>query len=139
MTTVIAVEGLAKEYTLGEHQAAYGTLRESLVHAGRRLTGREHKGHGEKIWALTDVSLEVQQGEVLGVIGPNGAGKSTLFNLISGHYAPTSGQILLNGVSIAGFAPHIINRLGLSPGARTRLRKFSSTVMLAKISRSSGT
>jgi lipopolysaccharide transport system ATP-binding protein len=97
MATVIAVEGLAKEYTLGEHQAAYGTLRESLVHAGRRLTGREHKGHGEKIWALTDVSLEVQQGEVLGVIGRNGAGKSTLLKILTRITTPTAGRAEIRG------------------------------------------
>jgi branched-chain amino acid transport system ATP-binding protein len=64
--------------------------------------------------AVRDVSISLDRGELHAVIGPNGAGKSTLFNLISGHYAPTSGEILLNGASIAGFAPHIINRLGLS-------------------------
>ena len=47
--------------------------------------------------ATSDVSLDVVKGEVLGLIGPNGAGKSTLFNLIAGAFAPTSGQILLNG------------------------------------------
>ena len=63
---------------------------------------------------IRGVDLTVKRGQRHGLIGPNGAGKSTLFNLISGHYAPTSGEILLNGASIAGFAPHIINRLGLS-------------------------
>ena len=63
---------------------------------------------------IRGVDLTVMRGQRHGLIGPNGAGKSTLFNLISGHYAPTSGEILLNGASIAGFAPHIINRLGLS-------------------------
>jgi branched-chain amino acid transport system ATP-binding protein len=48
------------------------------------------------------------------VIGPNGAGKSTLFNLISGRFAPTSGEVLLNGQRIEGKKPYEINRLGLS-------------------------
>src|SRR6185503_17010906 len=63
---------------------------------------------------IRGVDLAVKRGQRHALIGPNGAGKSTLFNLISGHYTPSSGEILLNGASIAGFAPHIINRLGLS-------------------------
>ncbi len=63
---------------------------------------------------IRGVNLVVKRGERHALIGPNGAGKSTLFNLISGHYVPTSGDILLNGQSIAGVAPHIINRYGLS-------------------------
>ena len=56
----------------------------------------------------------MKRGQRHALIGPNGAGKSTLFNLISGHYAPTSGEILLNGARSPGFAPHVINRRGLS-------------------------
>ncbi|MBA2608080.1 MAG: ABC transporter ATP-binding protein [Actinobacteria bacterium] len=50
--------------------------------------------------ANSDISLEVRRGELLGLIGPNGAGKSTLFNLIAGTYAPTSGEICLDGDDI---------------------------------------
>lgn len=63
---------------------------------------------------IRGVDLRVQQGERIAIIGPNGAGKSTLFNLISGRFAPSSGEILLNGQSIAGLPPYRINRLGLS-------------------------
>src|SRR6059058_938027 len=49
---------------------------------------------------VVDVSLEVAEGELLGIIGPNGAGKTSLFNLFSGIYRPTSGSITLNGVDI---------------------------------------
>jgi len=63
---------------------------------------------------IRGVDLTVKRGQRHALIGPNGAGKSTLFNLVSGHYTPTSGDILLNGASIAGVAPHIINRRGLS-------------------------
>ncbi|MGE3915603.1 MAG: ABC transporter ATP-binding protein [Hyphomicrobiaceae bacterium] len=63
---------------------------------------------------IRGVDLVVRRGERHALIGPNGAGKSTLFNLISGHYVPTSGDILLDGKSIAGLPPHIINRSGLS-------------------------
>ncbi len=63
---------------------------------------------------IRGVDLTVQRGERIAIIGPNGAGKSTLFNLISGRFAPSSGEILLNGRQIAGLAPSQINRLGLS-------------------------
>jgi branched-chain amino acid transport system ATP-binding protein len=63
---------------------------------------------------IRGISLAVKPGERIGIIGPNGAGKSTLFNLISGRFAPDSGQILLNGDRIDGKKPHEINRMGLS-------------------------
>ena len=63
---------------------------------------------------IRGVNLIVKRGQRHALIGPNGAGKSTLFNLISGHYAPSSGEILLNGHSIAGLSPHVVNRRGLS-------------------------
>lgn len=63
---------------------------------------------------IRGVNLAIQPGERVAIIGPNGAGKSTLFNLISGRFAPSSGEILLNGRQIAGLAPSQINRLGLS-------------------------
>jgi branched-chain amino acid transport system ATP-binding protein len=64
--------------------------------------------------ANSDVSISVGRGEIVGLIGPNGAGKSTLFNLISGRFAPTSGEILLNGKRIDGLLPYEISRLGLA-------------------------
>ena len=61
--------------------------------------------------AVNNVSLKVEQGEILGLIGPNGSGKSTIFNVLSGTYRPTAGSILFEGHEIAGLAPHrIINR-----------------------------
>lgn len=66
------------------------------------------------IQVLQDVNLSIPAGERHAVIGPNGAGKSTLFNLISGLFPPTAGDIRLNGRSIAGLPPHRINRAGLS-------------------------
>ncbi len=63
---------------------------------------------------IRGVELAVPKGERHAIIGPNGAGKSTLFNLISGRYPVSRGDILLNGESIAGLAPFEINRKGLS-------------------------
>jgi branched-chain amino acid transport system ATP-binding protein len=62
---------------------------------------------------IRGVNLAVPQGERVGIIGPNGAGKSTLFNLISGRFAPSSGEVLLHGQSLVGKKPFEINRLGL--------------------------
>ena len=63
---------------------------------------------------IRGASLKVNAGERVAIIGPNGAGKSTLFNLVSGRFAPTSGEILLDGAQIAGLPPHRINRRGLA-------------------------
>ncbi len=71
--------------------------------------------------------LTVAPGERVGIIGPNGAGKSTLFNLISGRFGPTSGEILLNGRRIDGLKPYEINRLGLA-------RSFQITNIFGRLS-----
>jgi len=72
-----------------------------------------HKSFGNsKI--INGVDLAIQSGERHAIIGPNGAGKSTLFNLISGFYEVSSGEIRLRGHNITNHAPHQINRLGLS-------------------------
>ncbi len=63
---------------------------------------------------IRGASLSVAQGERVAIIGPNGAGKSTLFNLISGRFGPTSGEILLNGQRIDGRKPYEISRMGLA-------------------------
>ena len=69
------------------------------------------------------LDLHVDEGEIVSVIGPNGAGKTTLFNLVTGIYAPTEGDILFEGESIAGLAPHRITRRGISRTFQT-LRLF---------------
>ncbi len=76
---------------------------------------------------IRGVNLAVRSGERVAVIGPNGAGKSTLFNLISGRFAPTSGDVLLNGQRINGMKAYEINRLGLS-------RSFQITNIFPKLS-----
>ncbi|HEX5783918.1 MAG TPA: ABC transporter ATP-binding protein [Burkholderiaceae bacterium] len=76
---------------------------------------------------IRGVNLAVKAGERVAIIGPNGAGKSTLFNLISGRFAPTRGDVLLNGHRINGKKPFEINRLGLS-------RSFQITNIFPKLS-----
>jgi lipopolysaccharide transport system ATP-binding protein len=93
----IKVDGLGKRYRIGQLQSGYGTLRDSLAHAGRRLIGREHKQPYEEIWALKDVSFSLKEGEVLGVIGRNGAGKSTLLKVLTRITAPTAGEAVIRG------------------------------------------
>ncbi len=66
------------------------------------------------ITALDGVSLEVSQGEVLGVIGPNGAGKTTLFNVICGFVTPASGTMRWRGQSLDGIRPHRLASLGIA-------------------------
>ena len=98
MAIAIQAHELSKSYRLGEMQAAYGTLRESLSHAAKRLTRREHvSAANEEIWALRDVTFEVPQGQVLGVIGRNGAGKSTLLKVLTRITTPTSGHVEIRG------------------------------------------
>lgn len=63
--------------------------------------------------ALDNVSFSAEKGEIIGIIGPNGAGKTTLFNLISGIYTPTDGDILFEGRSIINLRPHEISYLGI--------------------------
>jgi branched-chain amino acid transport system ATP-binding protein len=76
---------------------------------------------------IRGINLHVPAGERVGIIGPNGAGKSTLFNLISGRFAPSSGEVRLNGLSLNGKKPFEINRMGLS-------RSFQITNIFPKLS-----
>ncbi len=64
--------------------------------------------------AVSDLSLQVGRGELVGLIGPNGAGKTTVFNLITGVYAPTVGRVLFEGRAIQGLRPHAIARRGIT-------------------------
>ncbi|WP_312306557.1 ABC transporter ATP-binding protein [Pulveribacter sp.] len=76
---------------------------------------------------IRGANLAVKAGERVAIIGPNGAGKSTLFNLISGRFAPTSGEVLLHGARIDGKQPFEINRMGLS-------RSFQITNIFPRLS-----
>jgi lipopolysaccharide transport system ATP-binding protein len=126
VSAVIRVEDLWKQYRLGVlgHRALYRDVQSWWA----RFRGKEDpnlpvaqglKGGGRSeghIWALRSVSLEVQQGEVLGIIGRNGAGKSTLLKVISRVTAPTRGQVRIRGRVASllevgtGFHPELTGR-----------------------------
>jgi lipopolysaccharide transport system ATP-binding protein len=155
MPTVISVENLSKTYRLG--QIGTGTFTYDLALWWAKVRGKPNpllrigeKDHGnrdgETIWALKDVSFNVEQGEVLGIIGRNGAGKSTLLKILSRVTAPTSGRITGTGRIASllevgtGFHPDLTGRenvylngaiLGMS--RREIDRKFDEIVDFAEI------
>jgi lipopolysaccharide transport system ATP-binding protein len=102
------MEHVGKRYQLGVTQTEVGLLSERLQHAltaplralrGGRVPSHlqaKHRG-GAELWAVRDASLEVAQGEVVGLVGRNGAGKSTILKLLSGISPPTQGRITLWG------------------------------------------
>jgi len=108
MTTAIHVEHLGKQYRIGAAQTKfkYGMLREVLtdvamtpVRAFQALRGKGMRGASSVsyIWALNDVSFDVNEGQVLGIIGRNGAGKSTLLKILSRVTEPTKGLVTVRG------------------------------------------
>lgn len=66
------------------------------------------------LYAVNDVTMNVEQGEIVGLIGPNGAGKTTLFNVIAGVFAPTAGEVVFDGQRIEGMSPDATCKLGLA-------------------------
>lgn len=64
--------------------------------------------------AVDKVGFEVEAGQVFSIIGPNGAGKTTLFNLVTGIYKPSRGEVRLGGERVTGLAPHLLTRRGMS-------------------------
>ena len=64
--------------------------------------------------ALSEVSFDLPEGQILGLIGPNGAGKTTLFNVVSGVYPPETGRVIFRGKDITGLAPYAVAQRGLA-------------------------
>ncbi len=76
------------------------------------------KRFGDRV-VLEDVSLSFDAGQLSGIMGPNGAGKSTCFNVLTGHFPPDRGQVLLDGQDITGLSPRQIARRGISRSFQT--------------------
>ncbi|HET9696228.1 MAG TPA: ABC transporter ATP-binding protein [Terriglobales bacterium] len=142
MRPILQVEGLSKQYQIGSHEAAYFTLRETLMQMFKPRTRAEAK----HIWALRNVSFTAQPGDVIGVIGKNGAGKSTLLKILSRITEPTTGRIDLYGrvgslLEVGtGFHPELSGREnillnGAILGMRRAeiLRKFDEIVAFAEV------
>ncbi|MDQ3220152.1 MAG: ABC transporter ATP-binding protein [Acidobacteriota bacterium] len=82
--------------------------------------------------AVNELTMDVQQGEIYGLIGPNGAGKTTIFNLLTGVYEPTSGDINIAGTRVNGLKPYEISRLGVSRTFQN-IRLFPSMSVLENV------
>src|SRR6266481_6188218 len=82
--------------------------------------------------AVNELTMEVRPGEIYGLIGPNGAGKTTIFNLLTGVYEPTSGDIRIAGTRVNGLKPYQISRLGVSRTFQN-IRLFPSMSVLENV------
>lgn len=158
-TVVIRIQGLGKEYRLGvlgrktlshDIQSWWARLRgrpDPNAKIGKEFQARSGSSD-DRIWALRDVSLDVYDGEVLGIIGKNGAGKSTLLKILSRVTAPTLGEIRIRGRVASllevgtGFHPELTGRenvylngaiLGMTK--REIARKFDEIVSFSDIER----
>ena len=118
MNPIIEVQNLSKLYHIGAKEA-YGSLREEIMQAITAPFKRgksDFSSEDEALWALKDVSFEVNEGEVVGIIGRNGAGKSTLLKILSRITEPTSGKITMRGRVASllevgtGFHPELTGR-----------------------------
>jgi lipopolysaccharide transport system ATP-binding protein len=154
MPPAIKVENVGKSFRIGHESrlARYRTLRESLMNAPAATLGFIRNGFAdgrrEEFWALKNIDLEVDPGEIVGIIGHNGAGKSTLLKILSRITKPTEGQVELRGrvgslLEVGtGFHPELTGReniflngsiLGMS--RREIARRFDEIVAFAEVER----
>jgi lipopolysaccharide transport system ATP-binding protein len=149
----IRVEQLSRRYRLGGQGRSYRTFRDTItdaIAAPLRRIGRQPDGPLERrtIWALKDLTFDIQPGEVVGIVGQNGAGKSTLLKVLCRITEPTSGQVQIRGRTASllevgtGFHPELTGReniylngaiLGMT--GREITRKFHEIVAFAEVER----
>ncbi len=154
MKPAIRVEELSKQYQLGAGSGGpYRTLRESLNQSVSKVWQRWRRREprpapGDTLWALNDVSFDIEPGEVVGIIGRNGAGKSTLLKVLSRITEPSTGRVELRG-SIGsllevgtGFHPELTGRENvflngaiLGMPRREIARRFDEIVAFAEVER----
>lgn len=142
MKPVVHTEGLSKEYRRGR-MATSGLLRDSLANLFRAPF---HRSREEKFWALRSISLDVSEGEVLGLVGRNGSGKTTLLKILSRITRPTEGWAEIHGrvgslLEVGtGFHPELTGRENtylsgaiLGMGKKEIARKFDEIVSFAEL------
>jgi lipopolysaccharide transport system ATP-binding protein len=143
----IIIDNLSKEYRLGQRGRRVTSFREAVVAAVSSPFRRSNGKHSEEtFWALKEISLEINQGEVVGIVGRNGAGKSTLLKIMSRITEPTEGCVRVRGRLASlleigtGFHPELTGReniylngsiLGMSKSEIDR--KFDEIVAFAEI------
>lgn len=160
MRPIIKVQKVSKRYTLGQREAGYQTLRETLVKVvngsvesvrsrlNRTFQQNKPSSRESDLWALRDLTFDVERGEVLGIVGRNGAGKSTLLKILSRITEPSSGRIELYGrvgslLEVGtGFHPELTGReniflSGAILGMRRKeiARKLDEIVAFAEVDR----
>jgi lipopolysaccharide transport system ATP-binding protein len=91
----IQAEGLSKCFYLYEKSS--GRIKQAILPRLRKLFGQQSKNYYTEFWALKGITLDIQQGETLGIVGPNGSGKSTLLQLLCGTLTPTQGSYRIQG------------------------------------------